>query len=232
MQPTFGAIINDARDYLGDEKGSVFKTAYLMRWLCRALDEMATVFGAYQLPSVIVISAPITVAAGTDELDPADTVGLENLSEPQFLEERTSGSGDKYIPIQMVDVLPQRDPSDKLRQYTFRGGKFQFVAASADVELRAHYFSSGNYGEADKDAVIAVDDCRNFLAAATAAKAAPGKGYTEEANRAKTDAYGANNINPLAILGGYLEVLVNKQLRVLQQTPIQPAMYRAGQFRR
>ncbi len=232
MEPTFGQIITDARDYLGDEKAGVFKTPYLKRWACRALDEMISVFGAYQLEQVKVISPAVTVAAGATSLDPAATVGLENFGEPSLVEERPALSTQKFTFVKKVDLLPQREASDKLLEYTLDGGKLQFVGATGDVEVRLHYFASGNAEALDENVTIAVDDCRNFLGAATAAMAAPGKGYTEEATRAKNAAYGPNNPNPLASLGGYLEVLVNKQLRVQQQTPVIPRMYRAGEWRR
>src|SRR6267142_1744748 len=121
MEPTFGTIINDARDYLGDEKGGTFRTPYLKRWACRALDEMISVFGAYQLPQVLVISIPITVAAAATELDPAATTGLSNFGEPALVEERPALSGQKYTTVKPVDLLPQREASDKLLEYTLNG---------------------------------------------------------------------------------------------------------------
>ncbi len=231
-QPTFGEIINDARDYLGDERAGTFKNPYLKRWACRALDEMVSVFGAYQLEQVMVISIPITVVAAATELDPAATTGLENFGEPSIVEERPALSGQKYTIVKKVDLLPQREASDKLIEYTLNQGKLQFVGATGNIEVRLHYYASGNAEALDEETAIAVDDCRNFLAAATAAKAGPGKGYTEEAKLAAAAAYGPNNPNPLASLGGFLEVLVNKRLRVQQQSPVIPRMYRAGEWRR
>lgn len=231
MTPTFGQIINDAKGHLGDERGAVFKTDYLKRHACRVVDEMTSVFGAYQLPAVMVISQVITLTAGTAELDPA-VVGLDNFGEPALVEERPAGSNQQFTEVKLRLLLPQRDPADKLLEFTFNGSKLQFVPATGNVELRLHSFNSGNAESLDENVVIAVDDCRNFLGAATAAKAGPGKGYTQESANAAALAYGPNNPNPLAILGGYLELLVNKQLRILQQSPTIPRMYRAGEWRR
>lgn len=228
-------VLNTARDYLGDERGSVFKTPYLLRWARRAYDEMADVFKNYQLPEALVVAPTFVVTAGTASIDPSVTTELTGFGDPRLFEERASGSTDRFTPVLLRDILPQVDPSagqDKFYYYTFHQGKFQMNAANQNIEARFTFYASGAAESLDETVTIAVDDCLNFLAAATAAKAAPGKGYTQEAARAATDAYGANNPNPLANPGGYLQALVDSKLRILQQSPVIPPMYRAGQFRR
>jgi len=195
---------------------------------------MQDVFKNFQLPDALVVPATFTVAAGTTTFDPQAQTQLAGFGDPRLFEERASGSSDKFTRVRLVDILPQPDPaapSDKFYFYTFHQEKVQVNAAAGDIEVRFTYYASGNAELLDETVTIAVDDCLNFLAAATAAKAAPGKGYTDEAARAKTDAYGANNPNPLANPGGYLQALVDSKLRILQQSPVVPPMYRAGQFR-
>ncbi len=196
---------------------------------------MVDVFKNYQLPDVLVVPATFVVAAGTIMFDPSQETQLAGFGDPRLLEERVNGTSDRFTPVKLADILPQVDPAaqpDKFYFYTFHQEKVQVNAASNDIEVRFTYYASGNAELLDETVTIAVDDCLNFLAAATAAKAAPGKGYTDEAARAKTDAYGANNPNPLANPGGYLQALVDSKLRLLQQSPVVPPMYRAGQFRR
>lgn len=229
MYPNFAQVIILTRDILGAPV-SVFPDSLLLRWARRVSDELVSVFKMHQLPDVLVIPAPFTVNNGDTSIDLA-TAGWSDFGDIQLLEERPSGSSDAYTPMRRVDELSQRDPTDKIREYTNRDGGIQFVTPSGSVEIRAHYFASGNAEALTDTATIAVDDALNFLGHATAAKAGPGKGYTVEAQEAKTAAYGPNNPNPLAILGGYLQALVEPRSRVQQQTPVVPARYRAGGFR-
>lgn len=227
MQPTFGQVIDIARSLHLGAPQSVFPDDVMLKAAKRAVDELTSVFKHHQLPDTKIISSPITVAAGSVELDTTDE-GLSDFGSIIKLEERPSGSTEQYVEVRVVEELPQRDATATLNECTVRQGKFQFVGASADVDVRIHYYASGAAENLDQDATIAIDDSLNFLAAATAAKAGKGKGYTVEAKEARDEAYGADNRTPLTFLGGYLQQLVEPLCRVQQQTPVVPAMYRAG----
>lgn len=229
-----------ARLYLGDEGGRVFKDTFLLAWARRAYDEMVSVFKAYQLPDARMISAPFVIPAAATSADQGATISfnpmnqaeLAGFGEPELFEERQNLSTDPYTEVRQVTVIPQRDQSDKIREYALSEGLIIMKGCTVDTQVRMTFYASGN-GEAFADnATIAVDDCLNFLQSATAAKAGGGKGYVEEAEDAKTAAYGKNNSNPLAILGGYLQAMVDPKMRVMQQTPVVPPLYRAGMFRR
>ncbi len=240
MYPTFGQIVKVAAGHLGDEGQRAFKNPFLILWARRAYDEMVSVFKMYQLPDALVISAPFVISAAAPSSDqgatisfnPANQAELAGFGEPSLFEERQNLSTDPYTEVKQVGVIPQREQSDKIREYALSDGLIIMKGATVDVQVRMHFYASGN-GEALADnATIAVDDCLNFLGAATAAKAGGGKGYAQEAEASKSVAYGANNSNPLAIPGGYLQALIDPKLRVMQQTPCVPPLYRAGMFRR
>lgn len=226
MQPNFAQIIDSARSvYLGAPQ-SVFSDDHMLKAAKLVVDELTTVFRHHQIPQVLLISSPTTIAAGTTELNPADE-SIDNFGDIYMLEERPADSSGDFEEMFRVDVLPQREQTSTLSQFTIRQGKIQFVGATQDVQIRIHYYASGAAQELEQEAQIAVDDSLNFLAAATAAKAGPSKGYTTEASEARAQAYGPGR-NPLSELGGYLQQLVETQLRTLQQTPVQPKMYSAG----
>lgn len=231
MEPLVSQVVTRARNnYLGAGV-SVFSDAYMLGHVQQAFDEMLSVFKSHQIPDDLLVTPfPFVAVPGTTELDPVVAV-WSGFGDLQLLEERSTGSADAYTPMTLVDILSQRDPSDKLREYTHREGKIQFVAAIGSVDIRAHYFASGNGLSLVAGSTVPYDDSLNFLAASAAAKAGGPKGYTEEASDARTAAYGPNNPNPLATLGGYLQLLVESKLRVLQQTPVVPSRYRAGGFR-
>lgn len=230
MEPLVSQVVTRARNnYLGAGV-SVFSDPYMLGHVQAAFEEMESVFKTHQLPDVMVITAPYHVNGGDGGIDPV-AAGWTGFGDIELLEERIAGSTDAYTPMRLVDILSQRDSSDKIREYTHNQGQIQFVAPIAAVDVRAHYFSSGNGSTLVSGSTILVDDCLNFLAAAAAASAGGPKGYTEEAQDARNKAYGPNNPNPLAILGGSLQALVESKLRVLQQTPVVPSRYRAGGFR-
>lgn len=229
MQPTLAQVIDVARTYLGAPQ-SVFPDEYLLKWARRSYDEMVSVFKNHQLEEVQVISTAVTVTAGATEVDMV-TEGFNDFGDPYLIEERPTGSSEDYSEMTPVKVLPQREPLEKLYEYTRRQGNIQFVAATQDTDIRFHYYGSGNAEGLDETDTIAVDDCLNFLGAVTAAKAGPGKGYTTEAKEARDAAYGVDNRNPLAIVGGYLQALVESRQRQQQRTPTQPPMYEAGAWR-
>ncbi len=208
----------------------MFSDTYMLGHVAAAYEEMESVFKTHQLPDVKVVGTPKTVTSSDVSIDPV-AAGWTNFGDIELLEERSTGSTDAYTPMRLVDILSQRDPTDKIREYTHNQGLIQFVSPTGSVDVRAHYFTSGNGSTLSTGSTILVDDCLNFLAAAAAASAGGPKGYTQEAQDARNKAYGPNNPNPLAILGGYLQALVESKLRVEQQAPVSPSRYRAGGFR-
>lgn len=228
MQPNFGQIINDAKIHLGDYSGTKYKNGILMDAARLALDELVSVFVNNQLPDVKLIKL-YSLPANTPELDPA-AVGFDNFNAIELLEEQAQGN-QFYTPVVQADVLPQvagTSVSNFLGVYTLRQGKMQFNPIPVIEPLRATFLASGNAYAADETTAIAIDDSKAFLGYATAAKAGPSKGDTQEADRAYGMAYGQGNRDPLNDLGGALYQLVLSRLRATQQSQIQMPRYRAG----
>lgn len=229
---TVSQVIALCRSILNDRSAQVFTDTYLLPFVQMKVMELNSVFRLNQLPDAKMIGAPYTLTAGTTSLAPA-TAGWTNLGEIDFLEERTAGSADKYEPLDMVEVLDQRAPSLKLDQFTFNREAFGFIGATGNRELRLHYFMSADGLALVGASTIAVDDAANFLAHATAAAAGPPNGHDgPEVSMARDAAYGAGNRNPLVILGGYLQALVDTETQKLQQMPVQMPRFASGRRRR
>lgn len=231
-QPTISQITTLARSILGDRSAQVFTDAMLLPFVQLKVMELNSVMRQFQLPDVKFIAAPYTLPAGTTSLAPA-TAGWTNFGEISMLEERAAGSSEAYREMDLVEVLDQRAQSAALGQYTLNSGMFGFIGATGDRQLRLHYFMSTDGLALVVGSTIAIDDSLPFLAHATVAAAGLSAGHDgPEVRSARDMAYGAGNRNPLSVLGGYLQVLVDTEIQKLQHMPLQAPRFEAGRRRR
>jgi hypothetical protein len=222
MKRTVEEIKKMARLCLGESGvGKTFNDEYLGEWFSAVLEELYQECLNHQIPGVEVITTATLTSGGTS-FDPY-TDGSLNFGELISLEERASGSSDKYREVHIVETLPQRDAESYLYVAEWRGEVYYFVGATQDIQLRIDYYSSG--GDLDDDDVVALDGAQNFLAYRLAALAGPGKGFPELAKHWDTEARGRN---PDRFPGGALHRFLKAPVRSLQRNPIQQSAYTAG----
>lgn len=80
-------------------------------------------------------------------------------------------------------------PQQTLGNYVWQNNKLTFRGATGNVELRICYYASGT-APVNPNYVIQIDDCRDFLAAATASAAAFANGWSGRAEELRNKAYG------------------------------------------
>lgn len=77
-----------------------------------------------------------------------------------------STSAEQFKEVYRRETLSQRDPDSRLGEYSWREDAFQFVGATADIEVRIAYFSDGS---APTTGSLVYDGIKNPLAVRTAA---------------------------------------------------------------
>jgi hypothetical protein len=224
MIPTRGQVKQRFRALLDDPAGAVFTDDIFSEAFGEAYDALFNAFLNAQCPRIQVITTYV-LPANTTSLTPAQA-GIVDMADPDELKERTAGSNEKFLPVDWVDELPQRDPVDRLLDFTWRFDTFYFIGATTARELQITYESSGIAPQNDSDS-INVDGCLTFLAKAAAAAAGPLKGYDSIAAQYRLDAYGPKY--SLGMIGGELFRIVQPRVRSMQHVPLARMPYSVAQ---
>jgi hypothetical protein len=125
-----------------------------------------------------------------------------------------STSTDKFVPMDFIDSLTDRDISDKLRDVVWEENVLKFRGATQAVQIRVTYIASGNPPQGTST-VIGIDDCLNFLGCYTAAIAAGAKTWNSIADRLGRLALGTTPERDGS--GGYLRDFTNSQVKKMQR---------------
>lgn len=224
MVPTRSQIKTRFRALLDDVNGATFTDTVFTEAFTEAYDALFNAFLNAQCPRIKIITT-YTLPANTTSLTPA-TAGITDMADPDELKERLSGSSEKYIPLDWVDDLPQRDPTDRLCEFDWRFDTFYFVGATTARDLQITYESSGA-APSDDNASINVDGCETFLAKAAAAACGWRKGYNELADKYKLEAYGPKY--DLGMIGGELFRIIQPRVRSMQHVQLVHKPYSAAQ---
>src|SRR5581483_5384153 len=120
-----------------------------------------------------------------------------------------STSTDKFIPMDALDSLTDRDISSRLLDYVWEENVFKFRGSSGASQIRVTYIASGT-APTSPTAVIGIDDALNFLGCYTASLAAGAKTWYGIADRLSKLALGADPERDAS--GGFLRDLVNIQV--------------------
>lgn len=223
MQPTraqvrlqYLQLLNDPSSLLYDVAGgtqfqAAFSPAYNALW---------TAFLTHQCPRIELIQYVI-VPPLTYSLTPAQ-MGINDFGDFIYLSERTLGSNDKYVDLNMVDRLTQRLPTDRLIEANYRNDTFYFIGSTSVRDLQVKYDTSGE-APTDDSAVIGVDGCLDFLANYAAGTAAPWKGYDELGERYLQFAVGPRYAD--GYLGGELFRLIQPRVRSRQHVQMASKPY-------
>lgn len=206
--PTVAEVYSLAQALVGDPTGKVFTTTVLNSAFPIAFRRVKSEMLKRQIPRSKIV-ATHTFAAGLTSLTPEDA-GISNFGELIRMEERLSGSIDKWTQLDDVDDLSDREQDNKLGQFAWYGDTWNFVGATSSRELRITYFESG---AAPTSGSVGIDDSLNALAYLTAVIMAPWKGYNERAMELKPEAESE------------LKDLLMPMVRSLQRSKIQAPAY-------
>lgn len=175
-----------------------------------------------QVPRIeLMINGVVNI--GVTEMTPAD-FGIEDFGDYIFMRERAFGSTNKFIEMVPVDVLSQREPTNRLIEYNWRNNTFYFIGATQNIEIQLKYDSSG-HAPTDDTVQIGVDASLNFLANYAVSASGALKGYDQTAADCRALAVGPK-FNTGQI-GGMLFDLVNPLVRSRQKVQIAPLPYQA-----
>jgi hypothetical protein len=209
VKATAAILLGDpnARKFTAADLHGSFEIAYL-----KLTGEMARYQIRKQKTAVVY-----TLAATTTDLTPA-TASITNFGELIRLEERASGSTDKYTDVEQVDQLPQRSQESRLSVFEWSGDTFRFVGASQNIQLRITYFDSG---AAPASGSLGIDGALPFLAYYTASIRAAPSGNTDLSDRYEKAALGPYRDGG----GGFLHEFLQAQIRAEQRVQVQIPCY-------
>lgn len=215
MRPTRAQVKTQFQNLLDDPAGAVFSDAVFQPAFSEAYDALFTGLLTNQCPRLTNI-IDVTVPPLTTSLTPAQ-MGIADFGDYEWLAERLYGSNDKFIDLTPLDRLWQRDATDRLIDFVYRNDTFYFVGATAVVQLRVEYETSGEAPTAD-NTVINLDACSTFLSNYAAGVAGGRKGYDEIANRCMLLAVGPKYNE--GTIGGELFRIVQVRVRSRQHVQI------------
>jgi hypothetical protein len=210
-----------------DPPGAIFTDDIFQEGFSAAYDEMYNAFLRYQCPRIEIVQDGILVPPLTFSLTPAQ-MNLPDFGDIIYLRERTAYSTEKFKDINQTDDLPQRDPTDRIINFTWRNNTFYFVGATGTRELEIKYDSSGE-APTSNSAQIAVDSSLNFLANYAVGVSGRLKGYEEIADACMVTAIGKRSDQ--GIIGGQLFALIQPLVRSRQNVQIARKPFSATRWR-
>lgn len=225
MIPTRTQIKADFLGLLDDPNGASFTDSVFQLAFRSAFDALFQAFLNHQCPRIMTI-APYTLPANTASLSPV-TMGDVNFGDIDELEERLSGSTEKYTRVAQVDKLTQRDASDRLLEFVWRLDTMYFIGATTARDLRITSESSGQ-APVDDGTSVGVDGSLSFLSNFAVGKAGRRKGYDEIAAECMNFAVGPRYAE--GRIGGELWRLVSAKVRAMQHVQVQQRRYSATTY--
>jgi hypothetical protein len=94
----------------------------------------------------------------------------------------------EVFPTDMVGAL-DGSPAGTLDTYLWSNNRLQFRGATSAIQLRITYYASGS-APTNPNYTIPIDNCRDFLATATASQAARAKGWMNLYESLRNESYG------------------------------------------
>ena len=145
-------------------------------------------------------------------------MGLPDFADVEWVSERQAGSTDKFLDLVDEDRLTQRAPTDRLLEFVYQAGAFQFVGCTTVRELQIKYVFSSAGAPTNNATAVAFDGSLNFLANYAAGVTAGNKGYDDIANRCRSFAVGPKM--DTGVIGGELFRLMQPLVRSRQNVPV------------
>lgn len=123
-------------------------------------------------------------------------------------------------------------PASALGTYLWANGRLQFRGATQPIQLRITYYASGT-APTNPNYVIPIDNCRDFLATATAANAARSNGWKLMYEDLRNKAYGdPSHPEELSLLDLFYmaQVLADQRGPSRRQRPFRDHRYKFGGY--
>lgn len=222
MIPDRDSIKAEFLGLLDDPNGATFTDSIFQIAFSSAFDALFQGMLNHQVPRIKLI-AQYTLPPMTTSFAPADA-SLSNFGDIDELEERLSGSTEKYRHVEEVDKLWQRNPGDRLCEFVWRVDSFFFIGATTPRDLRITFESSG-VAPTDVNTAVGIDGCQSFLANFAVGKAGRRKGYDEIAADCMEFAVGPRYSQ--GQIGGELWRLISAKVREMQHVQIAQRRYSA-----
>lgn len=213
---------------LDDVNQGTMTDAVLLPAIGEAIDALQDALTLYQIPKSKAV-ATYTVPVNTASVTP-DALGIANLGEVIEIRERRFGSSDRYITVEEVDDLPQRDAIGQLGQWEWRGDAFYFLGATEARQIQVWYFATTSQPSALDGSSTDVDGALTFLSKYAAGIAGPRKGYNELAALYMQQAVGSRYNE--GVIGGSLFRLCQPMVRARQRVPVAQPAYSADRWGR
>lgn len=164
---TAASVLAEAQStYLNDPSAALFTNTLLTPFLKTAYEHFRNECAQNGI-SQEYRQATATIAIGATTYGTLPTDFLL----PIYLEERTSGSSDLYIPMQEVRFLPEVRQSTNLVYWSFFDNNIKFVGSTQANQVRLTYFWDFSPDTVDATTVDLRANGRSYLAAKVAALA-------------------------------------------------------------
>ena len=127
-------------------------------------------------------------------------------------------STQQFTELESIDLTVaglDGQPNQVLGCYLWINEMLQFRGANTPVQLRITYYASGT-APTDPNYIINIDNCRDFLAVATAGNCAAAKQWFQMSDRLRRQAYGDPNYPET---DGLLDLFYKGQILALQRGP-------------
>lgn len=182
---------------------------------------------APQTNSEVFISGPMTPAAAVGRwfwTKTGASAGTLNgsIAAGEFSGDATlQTSNEKWIPVVPVEDLPQVDPGDALRMWSYEDDTIEFPGATTARQIRLKYESSG---VAPASGTIGFTKARDFLSVRTASLMAPTRQAVTDGANLKEQALGPSG--EADGTGGLIRQVVLPMLLEQQKRPRRPQPFR------
>ena len=226
MISTYSQCKQRVLDLLDDPGQGIFKDPIILAGLGEAVDALNTGFILYEIPRLKIVGTFI-IPAMTKHLYPADIVsadfptGISDFGDLISMEERASGSKDKFIHVWETDDLTQRDPVEILGEFEWRTDQFWWIGSTQAREIRLAYFTTTEE-LTDFSGSSTIDMSLTFLSKYTAGIIGRRKD-DPNADTYWTQAVGTRYDD--GIIGGELFRIIQHRLRGRQRVQVAPKPY-------
>jgi hypothetical protein len=222
MRPTRAYVKQQTLAILDDPSGSRFGDPVFAAGFNEAYDALFSALLNAQCPrltNIIEFTAPIN----TTSLTP-DQIGINDFADYEWLAERDFGTCEKYIDLNPVDRLTQRQPLDRFLEFCYRNDAFYFIGNTTVRQMQLEYETSGE-APTDDATIINLDGCATFLSQYTVGRIGGRKGYEDVAAANMLLAVGPRYQE--GGIGGELFRIIQPRVRSRQHVQMAPKPYSA-----
>ena len=222
MRPTRAYVKQQTLAILDDPSGSRFGDPVFAAGFNEAYDAMFTALLNAQCPRLTNL-AFFTAPINTTSLTP-DQIGINDFADYEWLSERDFGTTNRYVDLNPVDRLTQRQPLDRFLEFCYRNDAFYFIGNTTVRDMQLEYETSGE-APTDDATIINLDGCATFLSNYTVGAIGGRKGYEDTAARCMMLAVGPAYQN--GTIGGELFRIVQPRVRSRQHVQLAPKPFSA-----